>query len=360
VLVLAFFLAGIGGGLYFRHQRSTPTASGPTDPQPETEVVSNADDSPQPQGNSVSRTTTSDPYTNPDDEPVAQPPADLAERKRIENRFGVLFRRGYENYGAERYAAAAEDFQQAVQTAPYLAEGHYMLGQVYRRMSFDELAEESYRRSLRLMPDFEPAQQEFCKLLHERGAYEQANAILLEMQQKAPNDSFVLGEMAINLLGLGQPQRAIPLLQKYNQVTARQGWGYAQLGRAYELLGETKSAVQNYQQALEIDPYLSMTYHWYGLLLAREGDEAQSRELLDRYDQLRKLQTMEHDLNMALLRNADDLPTIVRLAQVRKQLGRGQEALAALKRARRIAPNDPDLARLWDQWTRDAPPASQD
>ncbi len=348
-LIAVCFLVGISGGIFLRRETgTTPPADARKSTQPPTRVEDPASQAAPP---SPSGSTSTPTDVARDAGPVYPAPADLAEQKRIENRFGVLFRRGYENYLGERYAAAAEDFQKAVETAPYLAEGHYLLGQVYIKMSLDELAEQSYRQALRQMPDFEPAQKELCKLLHEQGAYEQANAILLEMQQRMPEDSFILGEMAINYMGLGQPQEAIPLLQRYNQLMSQQGWGHAQLGRAYELSGDTKNARQHFQQAIEIDPYLAMTYHWYGLLLAREGDETESRELLARYDRLRKLQTVEHDLNMALLRNANDVQTLVRLAQVRRELGRPQEALATLKRARQLAPNNADLARLWNQWS---------
>ena len=278
-LIAVCFLVGISGGIFLRRGIGNSPPADANNTQPPTRVTHVEDPAAEAASPSPSGSTRTQADATQDAGPVYPTPTDLAEQKRIENRFGVLFRRGYENYLGERYAAAAEDFQKAVETAPYLAEGHYLLGQVYIKMSLDELAEQSYRQALRQMPDFEPAQKELCKLLHEQGAYEQANAILLEMQQRMPEDSFTLGEMAINYMGLGQPQEAIPLLQRYNQLVGQQGWGHAQLGRACELSGDTQNARQHYQQALKIDPYLAMTYHWYGLLLAREGDETESRRV---------------------------------------------------------------------------------
>ena len=300
--------------------------------------------------------------TRPDETPVArpasdpssrphQPPSDRATRERTEKRFGVLFRRGYNNFNAQRYAAAADDFQEAVKVAPYLAEGHYYLGEVYRKMALNDKAEQCYRDSLRQMQDFDPAQRELCKLLHERGAYQEANEILRSMQEKTPDDPFVLGELAINYLALDEPEQAARLLERYNALTGRQAWGYAQLGRAHELQGNTTRALQLYREALQIDPYLAIAYHWLGLLLAREGNEPASRQAFARYDRLRKLQTEEHDLNMALLRSADDPRTLARLALVRRALGKHQEALTTLQRARQLAPNHPELDRLFQQWS---------
>jgi tetratricopeptide (TPR) repeat protein len=193
-------------------------------------------------------------------------------------------------------------------------------------------------------------------LLHERGAYQEANEILRPMLEKKPVDPFVLGELAINHLALSEPKRAAELLEQYISVTDGEAWGYAHLGRAHELQGDTTRALQLYRQALRIDPHLAIAYHWLGLLLAREGNEAISRKAFERYDQLRELQNQEHDLNMALLRKADDLTTLVRLAQVRRALGKHQEALATLKRARQLAPNDARLNQLFRQWSQPSDP----
>ena len=70
------------------------------------------------------------------------------------------------------------------------------------------------------------------------------------------------------------------------------------------------------------------------------------------YDRLQKLQNTEYELNMVLLRNADDLSILVRLAKTRFELGNAKEALNTLDRARQIAPDNPELARLRQQWSR--------
>ncbi len=202
-------------------------------------------------------------------------------------------------------------------------------------MMLSDKAEQAYRAALQQanaqQMDFPPAQRELCKLLHDRGAYQEANGILLEMQKKTPNDPFVLAELGINYAGLGEEKKAVELLQEYNKRQGPTGWGSAQLGRAYELLGDTEQAEREYRKATQLDPYLGIAHHWLGLLLAREGHPAESRAAIDRFDKILKLQTLEHDLNMALLRNDRDVKAIVRLAQVRRALGRQEQALQTLK-----------------------------
>lgn len=345
-LVAACFLTGIGGGVLWRYRPRTPAAALPIAATSATGDSTLA--APAPASAPASAAATTDPQA------PFQPPADRDERGRTEQKFRALFRRGYENFHAERYTAAADDFQQAVQVAPYLAEGHYYLGEVYRKLLLSDKAEQAYRDSLRQMSDFDPAKKSLCMLLHERGSYREANELLQTIPLTQANKSFVLGEGAINCLALGEYEQAAQLLQEYNSLVGRQGWGYAQLGRVKELQGNTDAALQLYHESLELDPHLTIAHHWQGLLLARLQRESESREAFARFDRLRQLQNQEHDLNMALLRRADDVPTLVRLAQVRRALGRDSEARATLQRASQLAPGNSQLRSLLQQWTNES------
>ncbi len=280
------------------------------------------------------------------------PPADLVVRQDVERRFGNFFRQGYRNFQAERYGEALQDFQQAVDTAPYLAEGHFYLGKVYHELLLADQAEACYRATLERMSDFRDAEKNLCMLLHERGAYHEAISILESMRATTPHDPFVLGELALNFLALGDAAQAIPLLNEYNELSGRQAWGTAQRGRAHELQGNLAEAERLYREAIEIDPNHDVALHWLGLILAREGRTDESREPFARYQQLRELRDTEHDLNMALLRNADDVATLIRLAETRERLGKRQAALKALQRAEQLAPNHPEIQRLRRTWVR--------
>ncbi len=212
-LIAACFVAGVGGGALWRHRVQSPAALPAITVEPSAERRAST---PVEASSTQPTTALQTPF---------QPPADKAERARTEQKFGALFRRGYENFHAERYAVAADDFQQAVQVAPYLAEGHYYLGEVYGKMLLNEKAEQAYRDSLRQMRDFDPAQKALCMLLHERGSYQEANELLRSIQLTKTNKAFVLGERAINDLALGEYQSAADLLQQYNAMMGRAGLG---------------------------------------------------------------------------------------------------------------------------------------
>lgn len=373
LLVIACFAVGIGGGLALRSLRQSPQETGvaadesaegsqathgtaaetdaadhdpPTTAPPTTAAVttSGSNAAPAASATAVNSAASASPTV------PKHPPADAAARQAIERRFGALFRRGYESFHAERYAEAAEHFQQAVQVAPYLGEGHFYLGEVYRKMAFANKAETCYRLALERLPDFPEAERQLCILLYERGAYDEAITLLEQRLRNQPDDTFALGELAVNFMALGQPDRAVPLLEQFNELSGKQAWGYAHLGRAFDLQQQPEPAEQWYRDAISIDPYLDVGHYWLGLLLVRQGRQQESREPLARYDQLRKLQNSEHSLQMALLRDATDVTMLIRLAQTRHALGKRKEAIETLQRAERLAPNHPEILRTFRAW----------
>jgi tetratricopeptide (TPR) repeat protein len=337
MLVLLCFVGGIGGGVLLRSQRAPIDATNPAGAR-----RSPADRAER----------SAEPLAKAQGEPETKPkiPRDPIARKAAEELFGQHFRAGYQNFQAERYSQAVQDFQRATEVAPYLAEGHYYLGESYSKLFLSSKAEAAYRESLRLMPDFRPAQQKLAMLLYERGAYREAISLLETMDRQQPNDTLVQGELAINYLALGEPRKAIPLLEAFNAARGRQAWGYAQLGRAYDLADDTDKAEELYRDALSMDEYFAMAHHWLGLLLARTDRAEEAEASLARYDQLRKLQTSEHDLQMRLLQGRDDVASLAKLADVRFQLGKREAAKQTLQRAERLAPGDERLKALRKKW----------
>jgi tetratricopeptide (TPR) repeat protein len=321
------FVVGVGGGLLLRKTKTGKTASSNAGANPGKRQAGST-------ANGKSR----------------QPQPDLVARKAAEQLFGPLFRRGYQNFRAERYSEAVRDFERATEVAPHLAEGHYYLGEAYSKLFLLAKAEAAYRTALERMSDFRDAQEKLAMLLYRRGAYREAIALLKTMAPVDSDDPFVVSELAINYIALGEPDAAIPLLKKFNAIRGRQASGYAHLGRAYELSGDLAQAEQHYREALTIDPHFSLANHWLGLLLARTDRQDEAAPLLAMYDRLRKLETTEHELSMALLQKQDDVQGLAKLAETRFQLGKYDAAAQTLQRAERLAPGDARLAALRKKW----------
>ena len=80
--------------------------------------------------------------------------------------------------------------------------------------------------------------------------------------------------------------------------------------------------------------------------------KSEAEPLLETFHKLRGLQTQEHNIKMALLREPNHVPTLVQLARIRYMLGRHQEAVTTFERALELAPGDARLRRHYDEMMR--------
>jgi tetratricopeptide (TPR) repeat protein len=254
-----------------------------------------------------------------------------------------------QSFEAERYSDALEDFAGASAIAPSLPDSYHFIGEIYRKFVLTDKAEQAYRRALAADPAFPPTRRSLAMLLHEAGKYEEAMAILKELEAEFPGDSFVIGELAINKLALGKAQEAVALLEKFNALAGKQPWGLAHLGRALARAGETARAEAAYREALALDANFVVAHYWLGQLLATTGRKEESARVLATYSRLRELENEEHQLRMTLLRDANDVRVLVNLARVRFLLGKRRDSLNILERARRLAPGDPELEKIYNQ-----------
>ncbi len=295
-------------------------------------------------------------------------PPSLAVRQYAETRFQA----GYQHLRNERYSRALTEFQRAAEIDPTDPRPHHGQGEVYQKLFLASRAEEAYRAAIAADPSFLASQKELSKLLHDAGRHREVVDLLepLVKQQSAAEqlaspddkppkrDSFWIGELAINLLALGDTKRAIELLQKYNDDEGRQAWGYSHLGRAWSVAGNVVEAEAAYLEALDIDPNLGIAHYWYGQLLVANGRDPEAKPHLERYRRLRSLQDIEHQLRMTLLRQEGHVPTMVRLAETIFRQGRKAEAARVLDKARKLAPEDEKLQTLHRNIAREAEAAA--
>lgn len=256
------------------------------------------------------------------------------------------FQEGYRLLLKERYSDALKAFRKAADLDPTDPRPQHGMAKVYQSMQFVDRAEESLRRAIAIDPGFAESYRDLVKLLHDRGEYPEAIELLEKLRALAPEDSFVTAELAINALALGRSDEAVSLLEKYNAAVGPQAWGYTQLGRAREAAGRSDEAAEAYRRALAIDPRFTLAYHRLGLLLAARGEEKESARYLERYRELRKLETRAHQLEMLLLRDPDQVDVLMQLAQARFALGKAREALLLIDRALAQRPDDASIQAI--------------
>jgi Flp pilus assembly protein TadD len=255
-------------------------------------------------------------------------------------------------FDSERYSEALEEFTKASRLSPWDPRPYDGLGNVYRKMILEERAEEAYRKALECDPGYLPSTKSLCMLLYDFGRNKEAIDLLEEAAKKAPGDAFLSAEIALNEIRLGRPEKAIPLLEKYRAANPRDAWVHANLARAQAEAGNTREAEKAYRVALEIDPKMAIACLWLGQLLIATGRKSEAEPLLETFHKLRSLQTQEHNIKLALLREPNHVPTLVQLARIRYLLGKHQEAVTTFQRALQLAPGDASLRRLYDEMMR--------
>ncbi len=263
--------------------------------------------------------------------------------------FQIHFQRGQEFLSTERLSDAFQEFIKASKLAPDDPKPHWGIGKVYEGLLLPENAEKAYRRALQLDPEFLPARKSLAMILYEAGQNREAIKLLKEIQEKTPDDPILWSELALNELRLGNPKEAVRLFEKYIEVRGKRAWSFAHLGRAHAELGEFQAAEKAYREAMALDPAMANVYLWLGQLLIATGRRTEADALLKKFRLLRNLLTQEVTLKTRLLRNPDDVETLGRLAEVRLFLGKREEALATLKQALQIAPDEPRLLKLLER-----------
>lgn len=271
---------------------------------------------------------------------AAAPTADRVARA------SLRFQKGLDSLASERHSEALEEFIRASELDPTDPRPHHGMGKIYQQLFLREKAEQSFRKAVQADPGYRPSKESLAMILHEKGLYQEAIALLNELKKETPDEPFIGAELALNALALGRPREAIELLEKYNAVKGRQAWGYTHLGRAYAAAGLLDKAEGAYREALAIDRQFSLASYWLGQLLVSMGREPESEPHLANFRRLRQLETEEHEARMALLKNPDDIGALVRLARAHFLRGRPRESLATIERARRVAPGDPRLIEL--------------
>lgn len=179
---------------------------------------------------------------------------------------------------------AAEALSTAVSIAPQLHEAYYHRSLSHYRQRLYERAASDARRAYQLVPDYYPALLEEARALIELRRYEQARAGLNTLkaarrQLDALHPKTFLADVYY-LLGrseaeLSQPKSALDAFDEALDLHPGRASALVWRGRTYEVLGKPDRAQADYQKALTLETSASVTYALATVLERRERyDEA--------------------------------------------------------------------------------------
>lgn len=183
---------------------------------------------------------------------------------------------------AGRAEAAA---RRAIALDNKLAAGHHMLGLALKGVKWDfARAEAAYQRALSLDPNNAYAVVEYADLLWETGRVEKAAEEIRSARALLPALPVLAVKQAEIELHLGRPDAAMVTAGSAIDLNRTYMRAHVALGMAYEMKGDSESALARYKGVLLANPSDRRALPAYGYLLARTGAVAQAREIAARLE----------------------------------------------------------------------------
>jgi len=157
---------------------------------------------------------------------------------------------------ARKHFSAAEVIASTTETNRLDAALYFQLGVTAERTGDIPAAVRAFEQCLKLDPHFHPAQNYLGYMWAERGEnLDRARQLIQQAVQADPNNSAYLDSMAWVLFRLGQPDQALPWMEKALQTMEEPDPTlFDHYGDILAALGRMEEARRAWQRALELDP----------------------------------------------------------------------------------------------------------
>ncbi|MEN8443976.1 MAG: tetratricopeptide repeat protein [Cyanobacteria bacterium J06555_13] len=227
-----------------------------------------------------------------------------------------------------QYAAAAQEYQQALAIAPDFVFARNNLSAVEALLSQTSKPAESTIESgedAKEVISQSPGQTsqtgsgqlvQAANAAHAAGAYAESEALWRQLIQSEPENSFAHSGLGIALGSQGRFEEAVFSFQRALEIQPRNANAQSGIGDVLRIQGQYEDAVLAYRQALKINANLSQAYAGMGYALASLGkpDEAAV------------------SFRQALELNPRDVPAILGLGNALAALGEWQESIELFQR----------------------------
>lgn len=185
---------------------------------------------------------------------------------------------------SRRMEAAA---RRAIALNDKFAPGHHMLGLALKGTKWDlAQAEVSYRRALMLDPRNAYAAVEYADLLWETGRVNEAAEEIRKTRGILPSLPVLAVKEAELQLHQGLPDAAMVTAASAVEMKQTYLRAHIALGMAYEMNGDFTSALLRYEYVLQANPTDRRALPAYGYLLAKTGQTARAKEVLNRLEKI--------------------------------------------------------------------------
>jgi tetratricopeptide (TPR) repeat protein len=154
----------------------------------------------------------------------------------------------------QEYPAAQATYESALQKYPAVADGYWMLGNVYQAEQKLAEAESSYRRALELQPNLAIAANNLADLMLQRGGnLDQAISFAQIARRQMPNSAAVADTLGWAYYQKGVSALALEMLKEAVKGGANNATYHYHLGMAYSRVGRRTDARLELQRAMQLE-----------------------------------------------------------------------------------------------------------
>src|SRR5437868_1770181 len=219
-------------------------------------------------------------------------------------------------------ARAARELRVAVRIKPDDPLGHIALGEALGELGQNEAAIEEFKSALKSDPKSVPALDGFAKALMAQKRYSAAIAYL----KGAPADPVLQDDLAVAYSSNGDVAEAVKLLAELVQQSPSSADRHVRLGLAYTQESQFRQAVDEFREALRLDPSNDVTRLSYVKALII----------------LAEFQSALHEIQGYFIRNTGDFDGLYMMGVVDRGLGNYTAAKDVLSQAVVLDPNHYD------------------
>ena len=179
---------------------------------------------------------------------------ELPVTKEKAEQFTKLYGQGEVHYRSQKYAEAADAFEEAAALLPEYPEIHATLGTALMRKKDYKAAEAAYRKAQELDPDDASHAFNFGNALLQQQKYDPAIVALTKAVQAEPWREPAWTNLGAARLAKKEYAAAAAALEKAVAADPESVAAHYNLGIAYEELGQKAKAATQYRETLKLDP----------------------------------------------------------------------------------------------------------
>ena len=175
------------------------------------------------------------------------------------------------NTGLKKYDAAMESYKRLLKIKPDYFVAYFNMGNILRSKGELDTAIENYKKALSLKPDYAEAYNNMGATLQEQGKLEEAIEAYSKALTLKPNYAEAYYNMGIAFKAQGKQEKAIEAYNKALAIKPDYAEAYNNMGAALKEQAKLEEAIEAYNKSLGIKPDQANAYNNMGITLKDQG-----------------------------------------------------------------------------------------